>query len=346
MSAKNEFGFGIIGMGMISSFYAMSIKQLKGSKLVAISDKDRERATKAAKDYNAAYYIDYHDLLKREDIDIVCICTPSGMHMEPAIAAARAGKHVIVEKPIEITLRRADKIIEACDKAGVKLGCIFQHRFDNATQRLRKAVEEGVLGELVLGDAYIKWYRTQEYYDSGGWRGTLTGDGGAALINQSIHTIDLLQWIMGPVESVYGKVGIFTHNIEGEDIGLAILTFKNGALGIIEGSTSTYPGFPERLEIHGHNGTIILEGGIVKTWETKGIEEKPKELFEKSKGVGASEPMAISIEGHRTQIRDMIEAIKENRKPLVEGLEAKKALEIILSIYQSSKTGKIFHFSS
>jgi predicted dehydrogenase len=344
MSNKETYGFGIIGAGMIASFHAKSVIESDGGKLVALASRGKERAEKMSVEFDIPYYLDYEDLIKRDDIDMVNICTPSGLHLEPALAAAKHGKHVLVEKPIEITAERTDKMIKACEEAGVKLGCIFQSRFKEGTRKLRKAVNEGLLGKLVLGDAYIKWYRTQEYYDSVDWRGTLALDGGAALMNQSIHTIDLLQWIMGPIDTVYGKTGTFTHNIEGEDIGLAILTFKNGAFGVIEGSTSTYPGFPERLEIHGENGTIVLDGGEIKTWEIKGAEEKQEEAKEGEKAVGASDPMAISYEGHKAQINDMIDAIRNNRSPLVDGIEAKKSVELIRSIYQSSESGQSIKF--
>jgi predicted dehydrogenase len=340
MKKHNNLGFGLIGAGMISSFHARSITELEGARLVAISSRGRVRGEKLANDFNVPFYPVYHEMLKRSDIDVVNICTPSGMHMEPTLAAAAAGKHVMVEKPVEITLERADRMIEACDKAGVKLAVIFQNRFNRGASLLREAVNNGVLGRLVLGDAYVKWYRDQEYYNSVDWRGTLEGDGGAALINQSIHTIDLLQWIMGPVESIFGRIGTFTHTIEGEDTGLAILTFKNGALGVIEGSTSIYPGFPERLEIHGEKGTIILEGGSVKTWEIEGAGKKPADLVDEPKAVGASSPMAIPIDAHKAQIADMLDAVRSNRDPLVDGREAKKSLQIVRSIYRSSKTRK------
>ena len=206
---------------------------------------------------------------------------------------------------------------------------------------MREAVQQRQLGKLILGDAYIKWHRTQEYYDTGDWRGTLKGDGGGALINQSIHTIDLLQWIMGPVKTVYGKVATSTHLIEGEDLGLALLTFENGAMGIIEGSTSIYPGFPERLEIHGAKGSVILEGGNIKTWEIQGVKPKSAELSADEKSGGASDPMAISIEGHLAQYRDFVDAIQNNREPMVNGIEGRKSLEIVLAIYQSSRENKI-----
>ena len=335
-----KFGFGIIGIGNVSTIHAKCIQQIENCKLIAVCSRSEQKAKKAAQEYGVPYYTNFVDLIERDDIDVISICTPSGMHLEPALAAAQSGKHVIVEKPIEIKLERADQVIDACQKANVKLAVIFQHRFGEGVQRLRKAVQQGHLGKLILGDAYVKWHRTQEYYDTGGWRGTLKGDGGGALINQSIHTIDLLQWIMGPVKTVSGKVGTFTHNIEGEDMGLALLSFENGAMGIIEGSTSIYPGFPERLEIHGEKGTVILEGGKIKTWEIQGTKEEPEVLEADRKTGGASDPMAISIEGHLAQYRDFIEAIRNDREPIVHGIEGRKALEIVLAIYQSSKEGR------
>jgi len=335
-----KLGFGIIGIGNISEFHAKCIQQIERCELIAVCSRSEE---KAAKEYNVPFYTNFIELINRDDINVVSICTPSGMHLEPALAAAQAGKHVIVEKPIEITLERADQIINTCKKSNVKLAVIFQNRFGEAVQRLRKAVQEGQVGKLILGDAYIKWHRTQEYYDSGGWRGTLKGDGGGALINQSIHTIDLLQWIMGPVKSVYGKVGTLTHRIEGEDLGLALLTFENGAMGMIEGSTSIYPGFHERLEIHGEKGTVVLESGRIKTWKIEGKEDGKEKKSENAKTGGASDPMAISIEGHLAQYRDYIDAIYEDREPLVNGIEGRKALEIVLAIYRSSREGKPIH---
>ena len=341
-----KLGFGIIGIGNISAFHVKCVQQIENCELIAVCSRSEEKAKKASQKYNVPYYSNFVELINRDDIDVVSICTPSGMHLDPALAAAQAGKHVIVEKPIEITLERADQVINACQIANVKLAVIFQNRFGEAVQRLRKAVQQGQLGKLILGDACVKWHRSQEYYDTGGWRGTLKGDGGGALINQSIHTIDLLQWIMGPVKTVYGKVGTFTHRIEGEDLGLALLTFENSAMGVIEGSTSIYPGFPERLEIHGEKGTVVLEGGKIKTWEIQGVKQKPDELESAEKTGGASDPMAISIEGHLAQYQDFIDAIHEDREPLVNGIEGRKALEIVLAIYRSSQEGKPIHLDS
>ena len=337
------FKIGIIGMGMIGEHHAKAIAEIEEADFAAFQCRTQSKGEKFSKQFDSEHFTDYRDMLKRDDIDIIDICSPSGMHMEPAIDAAEAGKHVIVEKPIDVTLERADKMIDACRKNGVKLGVIFQSRFADNTRKLKNAVDNGELGRIVLGDAYIKWHRPQEYYDSTDWRGTIKGDGGATLINQSIHTIDLLQWIMGPVKSVQGKITTLAHNIEGEDVGLGLLEFENGALGVIEGSTATFPGFPQRLEIHGDKGTIILEADKIKNWLI-GEEEDKADNAEKISGTGASDPMAISYEGHRRQIQDFIDAIKEDREPFVNGEEGRKALEIVLAIYKSSREGRPVKF--
>ncbi|KAA3620484.1 MAG: gfo/Idh/MocA family oxidoreductase [Calditrichaeota bacterium] len=325
-------------MGAIAAFHAKSINNLPRARLLAISSRNAEKARLAAAEFGADYYSNFEKMLQRDDIDVVCICTASGYHLQPALVAARAGKHVIVEKPLEISLERCDEMIAACEKAGVKLTCIFQNRFNPDFIKIKQAFTSGKLGKPVLGSAYIKWFRPQEYYDAADWRGTLAGDGGAALINQSIHTIDLLLTVMGPVRSVYGKIATRTHKIEGEDLGLAVLQFKNGALGLIEGSTSIYPGYPERLEIHGEKGTAVLEGGVITRWDIAGEKSNIKGV--KNNKSGASDPLVIPIAGHMAQIDDMIDAILENRAPVVDGREGRKALQVILAIYQASKSGK------
>ncbi len=336
-----ELGFGIVGGGVIGPFHSKAIGDVKGARVVAVCDVVEAAAKKFGEEAGVDYYTDLSEMLKREDLDVLDVCTPSGLHTRLGIAGAEAGKHVLVEKPIDITLERADALISACEKAGVKLGVIFQHRFDAATSKLKTAVDEGRFGKLVLGDAYVKWYRTQDYYDKGGWRGTWKYDGGGSLINQSVHTIDLQRYIMGDPAWVFGKIGVMTHEIETEDLSLAILEFKNGARGVIEGSTSVYPGLPEKLEIHGEKGTAIIEGGKLVKWAIQGEEEVAEEKVDTS---AAAEASAITASSHALQIQDLVDAINEDRKPLVDGHEGRKALEVIMGIYESSKTGKVVKF--
>ena len=243
------YGFGIIGCGMISDFHSAAIADIKNGKLVAVSSRKAENSQRLVDRYSIQAYSDYNEMLNRDDIDIVCVCTPSGAHMEPAVAAAEAGKHVIIEKPLEITLERCDDIIESCEKANVRLCAIFNSRFSDASQLVKDTVSSGRLGQLTLGDAYVKWYRSQDYYDSGDWRGTMELDGGGALMNQSIHAIDFLQYVMGPVESIQAFTDTLAHKrIDVEDVAVAALRFKNGALGVVEGTTAVYPGSLKKFE--------------------------------------------------------------------------------------------------
>lgn len=336
---QKKIGIGIIGTGSIAGVHAKSVRELENCQLLGLASSSRERAKAAAEKFGLRVYEDYRNLLKDNDIKVVIICTHSGNHLEPTLAAAEAGKHVLVEKPLEVTLKRADQMIEACKKAGVKLGCIFQNRFSPDYQRLKAAVTSGALGKLNLGNAYIKWYRDPDYYQSSAWKGTIQGDGGAALINQGIHTIDLLLDIMGEVESVFGKVRTVKHDIEGEDLGVGLITFKSGALGTVEGSTAITPGYPERLEIFGDKGSVILEAGKVISWQI-GEETQETEAEQEDNGSGASDPTAIGHALHKAQIEDFVNAIQEDREPLVTGVSGRKSLELILNIYKSSMKGK------
>ena len=280
------------------------------------------------------------------DVDIVNICTPSGAHAEIAVEAARAGKHVIVEKPIEISLERSDTIITACRENKVKLMVIFPSRFDEAARLMKQAVDEGKFGKITLADCYTKWYRGQSYYDEGGWKGTMAFDGGGALMNQSIHTIDLLQWFLGPVECVQAFSGALAHErIEVEDTAVAVVKFKNGALGVIEGTTAMYPGFLKKIEIGGSKGSAIMEEEDILFWQFEDETEEDKRIREKfsnrkSGGGGAADPSAINHDKFTRQFENFLEAVEKNTDPLVTGEEGRKSVEIILAIYQSSKEGR------
>lgn len=339
-----KFRFGIIGCGTIGPWHANGIKALDEAELVAVCDCIPERADKMAQDYNAKAYIDYLEMINSPDIDAVCICTPSGMHADMAIDAARAGKHVLAEKPIDVNLSKIDQMISGCRMAGIKLGVIFQRRTSPLWGQLKQAVAKGSLGKMVLADAYLKYHRAQSYYDSGEWRGTWALDGGGALMNQGVHMVDILQWIMGPVESVFAHADHLARNIEVEDTAVAVLKFANGAFGVLEGTTSVYPGLEHRLELHGDKGSILVQGEKVVRWEIHG-EQTALPSDDGNGGVdiklGTAEtpPTAAHIQGHQAQILDLINAVREDRDPMVTGEEARKAVEIILAVYRSSKTG-------
>ncbi|WNB92637.1 Gfo/Idh/MocA family oxidoreductase [Bacillus sp. NEB1478] len=336
-----EFRFGIIGCGVISHTHAEEISKIKGAKLVAVADVVEDCAKSVAQTYGVDWYSDYLELLKRDDIDIVNILTPSGMRAEVVIEAARHGKHIIAEKPIDVTYEKATSMIQACRDAGVKLAVISQHRFDMSTVKVKKSIEEGKFGRLVLGECAVNWYRTQGYYDSGAWRGTWAMDGGGALMNQSIHTIDLLQYLVGPVDSVFAHTATLAHErIEVEDVAVSTVKFKNGALGTIVGTTSAFPGLSARLEVFGTNGSAVIEHDKLTHLfvKSKDPEEQINNLAEKD--LDAHDPSTVFGYAHRLQIEDMMHAIREDREPLVNGEEGLKPLEIILAIYESAKTGK------
>ena len=237
------YGFAIVGCGMISEFHADGLAEVPNARLVAVFSRSEKNREKMTSKYGCDAHADLDEMIQRDDIDVVCVCTPSGAHLEPVLAAARAGKHVIVEKPLEITLERCDAMIRACKENNVRLCGIFPYRFTSGARALKKAVEQGRFGRMTIGDAYNKWYRTQEYYDSGDWRGTWKLDGGGATMNQGIHAVDLVQWYMGPVETVTAFTDCLTHErIEIEDTAVAAIRYKSGAMGVIECTTSAYPG--------------------------------------------------------------------------------------------------------
>ncbi|HEX2647492.1 MAG TPA: Gfo/Idh/MocA family oxidoreductase [Candidatus Dormibacteraeota bacterium] len=335
-----------MGAGVIAPFHARSIAALPNARLRAVVDVVPELAEQQAAEWGCDGYTDVRAVLDRTDIDVVCVCVPSGLHAEIGTQVAACGKHVVVEKPIEVSLEAADRLIGACRQHGVKLAVISQHRFDPGIRRLHEAVMAGRLGRLLLGDTIIKWYRTQQYYDSAGWRATWELDGGGALMNQGVHYVDLLQWLMGPVDRVVARCATGAHAIPVEDVALALLTFASGALGVIEASTAAYPGFPERLEITGSGGTAIVAEGEVVAWELKDEKGETGPYGAKVRFHQAVAPSAARTEtgaaqktaGHRTQLADLLDAIATGRDPVITGEEARKPLEIILAIYQSART--------
>lgn len=341
-----SFGFGIIGCGMISRFHAKAIADIPGARVAACFDTLGASADKLAGELGCRAYHDLNAMLADPAVQIVTIGTPSGVHLEPAVAAAQAGKHVIVEKPLEITLDRCDQIIRACEKAGVTLATIFPSRFHETGQSIKQAVDGGRFGRLVLGDAAVKWFRTQQYYDSGAWRGTWALDGGGALMNQAIHSVDLLTWLMGPVTEISAHTATLAHErIEVEDVATATLRFASGALGTIVATTASYPGSLKRIEIRGSQGTAVMEEEGIVAWDFAAKQPQDDEirarLAGKTKtGGGASDPAAIGHHGHTLLFQDVVRAIQSGTRPLVDGHEGRRSVEIILAIYQSAETGR------
>ena len=341
-----SMGFGIVGTGMIAHFHAKAIQAMTNGRIVACFNQNVEKAKAFATEYGCTAYSTLDELLGDQEVRIVTICTPSGAHRDPAIAAANAGKHVVVEKPLEITLQRCDEIIHACEKNGVKLCTIFPSRFSAANIALKEAIDAGRFGRLTLGDTFVKWWRTQEYYDGGGWRGTWALDGGGAFMNQAIHNVDLLCWLMGDVAEIAGFTGTLAHErIEVEDVGVACLKFANGAIGVMEATTAAWPGLLKKTEINGSKGTVIVEQDSILRWEFADEKAEDAEIRSRlgansASSGGASDPKAISFVGHQMQLEDFVEAISTGHQPRVDGAEGRKSVEIILALYEAAKTGQ------
>ncbi|MGC9316556.1 MAG: Gfo/Idh/MocA family protein [Armatimonadota bacterium] len=336
----DKIGFGIIGCGVISGTHRKAIEEVDAAELVACCDIVEEKAKALAEEAGIGdnYYRDLEDMLERDDLHAVCVCTPSGMHSEQAITAANAGKHILCEKPLDVTLKKIDDMIAAADRNNVKLAGVFQRRTYDSTKRVREAVRTGKLGKLVLGDCYQKYFRSHEYYASGDWRATWELDGGGALMNQGVHGIDLIIHLMGPVARVTAIARRLVRNIAVEDTAVALLEYENGALGVLEGTTSVTPGYGCKVEIHGDNGTIGLSGDNITMWDIPGEEEEG--AAEEGAGEGtAADPTALTATGHVAHVQDLCEAIMEDREPAIPGHEARKAVEVIKAIYKSSREG-------
>jgi len=339
---SRTFNFVLIGCGRISKKYCelLSGKKIKNARLCAVCDIDIKRATKVGEKYGVPYYSDMYKMLNNHpETDIICILTPSGYHSEHVIKMAVFHKHIIVEKPMALTLDDADHMIKACDENGIKLFVVKQNRFNIPVKKLREAIDKGRFGKLVLGTVRVRWCRTQEYYDMDEWRGTWALDGGV-LTNQASHHIDLLEWMMGDVESVFAKSITALSNIEVEDTAVVTLKFRNGALGIIEATTATRPKDLEgSISILGEKGTVEIGGFAVnkmKIWQFSDLADEEKSVIDKY----SCNPPDIYGFGHKEYIEHVIDCIKNDKKALVDGLEGRKSLELIMAIYESIETGK------
>jgi predicted dehydrogenase len=342
-------GFAIVGCGMIARFHVRALAEVPGTRLAALVSRTRGNAEKLLADVGAPpcpIFPTLAEALTAPGVDAVIITTPSGAHLEPAVAAAQAGKHVVVEKPLEITPARCAAIIDACQQQGVKLCTIFPSRFGDANLALKAAVTAGRFGRLTLGETTCKWWRSQAYYDEGGWKGTQALDGGGALMNQAIHQVDLLLWLMGPVTHISGFAATLAHErIEVEDTAVACLRFANGALGVIQATTSVHPGWPKTIAIHGDRGTVVIEQDDLLRWEfaepvPTDVETKARFAQKTGASGGSSNPAAISHLGHARQLADFVRAIETNTAPAVDGREGRRAVEVICAIYEAAKTGR------
>ncbi len=338
--------FGIIGTGMIAHFHAKAIQAMTGGELHSCFNRNAEKAESFAAEYGIQSYANLDGFLADSEIMVVTVATPSGAHFKPVMAALNAGKHVICEKPLEITAERIDPLIAAAEENGVVLAAILNRRFNPSVVALKEAVDQGRFGTLSLVEASVKWFRSQAYYDSAGWRGTWALDGGGALMNQSIHIIDQLLHVVGPVKRVSASMDCVAHeNIEVEDTAVAILEFECGAKGVIQGSTACYSstGHPAEVNICGDRGSAFLADESFKVWDFLDPSEHDSEVLAnmmttgETVGLGANDPNAINFTGHQRNFEEVVAAISEARAPSVSGEEARKAVALICAIYQSAR---------
>ncbi|MEM1158707.1 MAG: Gfo/Idh/MocA family oxidoreductase [Verrucomicrobiota bacterium] len=337
--------FGIIGTGMIGGFHAQAVSAMKGSELVGVVSKDLARSTVFAKAHGTTAYPSLEALASSTGLDIVTIATPSGVHLEPALEATRLGKHVIIEKPLEITTSRIDQIISSASENHVTVSAILNRRFHPGMDAFKQAADSGRFGTLTSASAYVKWYRDQAYYDSADWRGTWALDGGGALMNQSIHTIDALIYLAGPVKSVRAHTACLAHqNIEVEDIAVAMLEFENGARGVIEGSTCAWSqdGHPARVQLCGTEGSVFLADETFEVWDFRNKTDADALIHSQfmrgtEAGLGANDPTAINFYQHQRNFEEIVQAIREGRPASTNAAEARKSVHLIQAIYESAR---------
>jgi UDP-N-acetyl-2-amino-2-deoxyglucuronate dehydrogenase len=331
---------GLIGGGNISETHARAARAIPDVEIVAIFGTNAEKVGRLCREYGGKPYGDFDEFLAHQPMDIVAIGSPSGRHAEQGIAAARHGLHVLTEKPIDITVERADALIAETRKAGVQLGVFFQDRCKPDILSVKNAVDAGVLGKPILADARVKWYRPPDYYANSRWHGTWDLDGGGALINQAIHTLDLILWIFGEVEAVQATCKTALHAIEAEDTLIAMMEFANGALGVLQAATSVFPGYPRRLELTGSEGTLIIEHDRLLTADLKNRAPDLLKSSEADKNLSSSSPIVSDARSHEAVLEDFLRAIRTNTRPRCDGQEGRRSLALVQAIYKACHTGK------
>ena len=336
---SEKIEFVLLGAGNIAGKYVAAVNNVPTASIKAVVSRTIAKAEEFAQKHGVEHFSDsLESLAEKVDFDAVIIVSPRGFHAEGAIRAARLKKHVLCEKPLDITLEKIDAMTAACEAAGVKLGCAFQHRTAAHNKAAYEAVRAGKLGKIYIANTFLKKYRGQEYYDSAAWRGTWQLDGGGPFIQQAAHTLDLMVWMMGPAKSVFARTATVAHDIEVEDMGHAIVEYKNGAQGVLEASTVIKPGYPNKIEIHGEKGSIILTDGEIVDWAVEGVEAPQFESI--SNASGATDPMAIGTQNHERIIADFVEAVKQDREPMIPPASARLSVELILAVYESARQGK------
>ena len=340
--------FAIVGAGMIARFHANSMKIVPNVRLAGFYDINHESAKRLAEEFNCKAYSSAEELWQDSTVQAITIATPSGLHSEIAVAAARAGKHILCEKPLDVTRPKVLKMLQECQQNNVFLVPVFQSRFSPETQKIKYAMQQGRFGKMLFASARMPWFRSEEYYASSSWRGTWSMDGGGALMNQAIHTVDQLIFINGLPESVFSYAATRTHNIEVEDNLCAAIRYNNGSFGTFEASTSCSPGYPKRLEFTGTTGSVILEEDRFVRWEFENMTEDDKAVTLQLSNIsnsGGSDPTKIPSQGHAVQIADLAEAILTGKEPMITPQEGYQTMEFIWGIYESERTGKPYNFN-
>src|SRR6266478_4108565 len=332
------FHIGLIGGGNITETHAHAARAIPGVQIAAIHGTNAEKIAHLCREHGGTPYLDFVAFLKHRPMDVVIIGSPSGLHATQGIAAARHGLHVLTEKPIEISTARADALIEAAKQSSVRLGVIFQDRMKPHIRQLKTWLDQGLLGKLLFVDARVKWYRPPEYYANSHWRGTLALDGGGALINQGVHTVDLLLWLLGDVVRVQARTATQLHKIEAEDTAAAILEFASGALGVFHATTAAYPGYPRRVEISGSEGTVILEHDRIIAANLRNSQSAAIESALLDANLSSSTATVSDFRGHQSVLEDFLQAIQQNRATACDGIEGRRSLALIEAIYRAAKT--------
>jgi len=345
-----ELNFAVVGLGM-GGHHIKAVLDAKGASLSLVCDHDEKRLAERMKEFDCKGSPRFSDVLKDKTIDAVCIVTESGYHAAMGIKAAKAGKHLIMEKPIDVTPAKIKKFEDIVKQTGVKCGCIFQSRMDNCNILIKRAINAGKMGKIIGAHAHLPWFRADSYYEGphGPWRGTWKLDGGGAMMNQGIHTIDLIQWLAGRVESVCGFYGVHNHNIEAEDQTVAAFKFENGATGTFYATTCCIPEGAQRIYMYGSKGSFSKHGDKLESYDMGGPKERKRMmgLFgggKKSSAIG-KDPMAVSADGHKLIVEDLVKAIRNNREPAISIASAKHAVEIACAIYKSARTGRTINVS-
>jgi UDP-N-acetyl-2-amino-2-deoxyglucuronate dehydrogenase len=331
------FHIGLIGGGNITHTHARAARAIPGVEIAAIYGTNPEKLAALCREHGGRPYQDLEAFLAHRPMDMVAIGSPSGLHATHGIAAAERGLHVLTEKPIDITTRRAEALIEATQRSGVKLGVMFQDRVKPGIRQLKEWISNGVIGTPLLADARVKWYRPCEYYSQSRWRGTLALDGGGALINQAIHTLDLLIWLLGDVVHVQSRTTTALHKIETEDTALAILEFSNRALGVFQATTAAYPGYPRRLELTGSEGTVILEQDCIVAANLRNSPAGFSGGATPDENQSATSAVVSDFRAHQALLEDFIHAIERDTTPICDGRDGRRSLALVEAIYRAAR---------